>query len=237
VRIHVNDTTFNQGKLQLEPYICLTRSPALLTFGKATGIQHAKITPEMASNSLGYIAPIFWGVRDSDGEISLELQPKNYIQLSDSNQGDIQGTITIHSAKIAPGPLMQELAVLFNTKPNLTLPHEMAVPFHINNGRIYHQNVDWPLGEMTVRTSGSVGFDGSLSLVADLPVPQKWLPANAPKSLQTVRLPITGTVSKPHLDDNAMKREMANYVGHAAENTIKDKFEKAFEGFVQPPKK
>jgi hypothetical protein len=237
VRIHVNDMTFNEGKLQLEPYIRLSQSPVLLAFGKATGIQRARITPEMASAALGYVAPVFWGVRDTDGEMSVTVEPNSYTALSDPNQADIRGKIIIHSAKVTSGPLIQELAILTHNKPDLVLPKETVIPFRVYNGRVYHQDVDLPLGEFTVRSTGSVGFDGTLDLVADLPVPPKWLGKNAPRSMQTIRLPIKGTVSKPKIDENAMKQAMAKYAEKAAENAIKNQFEKAFENFTQPPKK
>ena len=164
IRIQPIDTTLNQGKLKLEPYIRLEPGPTALAFGKATGIEKARITPALCSALLGYASPVFGGVHEADGEVSLAIEG-GQVPLDDPTKADLWGRFTVHHVKVTPGPLLQELAILLKSPPSLNLPKEHVVPFRLVNGRIYHQNLELPIGEFTIRSTGSVGLDGSLALI------------------------------------------------------------------------
>ena len=72
------------------------------------------------------------------------------------------------------------------------------VAFQLIDGRVYHQNLELVFPKATIRTSGSVGLDGTLSLVAEMPVPKHWFGtgrAAAALGQQTIRIPIGGTLS------------------------------------------
>jgi hypothetical protein len=74
--------------------------------------------------------------------------------------------------------------------------------------------------DVTVRTYGSVGLDQSLAVMAEMPVPSKWVGTNAlGQSLagQTIRLPIGGTLHQPKID----AREVQRLAGRVVEDTAK----------------
>jgi translocation and assembly module TamB len=98
------------------------------------------------------------------------------------------------------------------------------VPFRLANGRVYHTGLELRFPELTIRTSGSVGLDGSLALVAEMPVPPKWLGNSKlarAAAAQTIRLPIAGTLSKPKLDERALREASARFLRNTAEKTIR----------------
>ena len=238
-RIHPVTASLNQGKLKLEPYVKLEPAPIELVLGKSTAIERAKITEVACAKSLGYAAPVFAGVHDAEGEFSLSIDGGR-VPLADPLQADIWGKITIHSARATPGPLVQELNQLLHKPSDLKLPHELSAPVRLYQGRMYHSNLEIPLSEFTVKTSGSVGLDGTLALVAEMPVPPKWIANNAlapTLAKQTIKLPIAGTLAKPHIDDKALRQEMARFMQHAAENAVKSELEKGLQKLLQPPKK
>ncbi len=234
IRIQPIETTLNQGKLKLEPYIRIEPTPTILAFGKATGIERAKITPEMCSALLGYAAPAFAGARDADGEISLIIEG-GQVPISDPDKADIWGRFVLHSARIGAGPLLQELSVFLKSPPVLKIPREHVIPFRLVNGRVYHQNLDMPLGELTVRTTGSVGLDGSLALIAEMPIPPKWLGKNQlPKGAQTIKLPIGGTISSPRIDEKELRKLMAQHLKDAASEGLRQEMEKSLQKLFRP---
>jgi translocation and assembly module TamB len=81
-----------------------------------------------------------------------------------------------------------------------------------------------------IRTSGSVGLDGSLQIVADLPVPAKAVEralAKAPRlrdalAKQTLKVPIGGTVSQPKLDARALDAAADQVVQALLKNVADD---------------
>jgi hypothetical protein len=233
-RVAPINTTINQGRLRLEPYIRL--SPALdLMFGKATGIDRARITPAVCAGSLGFAVPALAAVKDAEGEFSLTIEGSR-IPLLDPAKADIVGRYVLHSARTAPGPLFQQLNQIFKgDNVEWRLPREVQVPFRLVNGRVYHQNVDLPFGDVDVRTSGSVGFDSSLDLTADVPVPAKWLGNRASGAkATTMRLPIRGTLNRPVIDEAALRQAMAQFTRDAASEAIRQEIEKGLQRMLRP---
>ena len=66
-----------------------------------------------------------------------------------------------------------------------------------------------------ISTSGSVGFDGSMALVADVPIPGTFPGLKNNPSVakavtgKIVKVPINGTVSHPQLDPQAFNASIA----------------------------
>ena len=56
-------------------------------------------------------------------------------------------------------------------------PAQAAVGHSVpqDGGRIYHEGLELRFSDLTIRTSGSVGVDQSLALLAEMPVPPKWV--------------------------------------------------------------
>jgi len=78
--------------------------------------------------------------------------------------------------------------------------------------------------DLTITTQGSVGFDQTLDLVAEMSVPPKWLAKN-PLISQAVanhriRIPLKGTLKKPQLDRQEMDRLSRQFIKQAAGNLI-----------------
>jgi hypothetical protein len=62
-------------------------------------------------------------------------------------------------------------------------------------------------GDVVVTTSGSVGLDGSLELVAGIPILKEWVdktPALQPLAGQMIQIPVRGTVQRPQLDSSGL---------------------------------
>jgi translocation and assembly module TamB len=218
------EATLNQGRLHLEPTLRLDPLPLEVTLPKERAIEHARLDPATCASALGYAVPVLANVAQADGEFSLDLQ-SGRLPLTEPAKGEIAGWLTIHSAQVSGGPLVQELSVLLKGPATLTLAKDNIVPFRMVNGRVYHTGLELHFPELTIRTSGSVGLDGSLSLTAEMPIPPKWLGSSklAKSALgnQTIRLPIAGTLSHPKIDERALREASAKFVRDAAENAVR----------------
>jgi translocation and assembly module TamB len=217
------DTSLNQGRLHLEPTLRLDSLPLEVTLAKGRVLEHAHLTPLACAGALGYAVPVLAGVAQADGEFSLDLQGGR-VPLMEPAKGDVMGWCTLHSAQLSAGPLVQELSVLLKGPATLTLAKDNIVPFRMVNGRVYHTGLELHFPELTMRLSGSVGLDGSLTLTAEMPVPPKWLGSNkfakAALANQMIRLPIGGTLEHPKIDERALSESVAKFAGNAAENLL-----------------
>jgi len=185
----------------------------------ATQVQ---ITPQMCTSALKYIAPVLAGVTMAEGRFSVEMQGCR-IPLADPAQGELAGRLTVHSVQVGPGPLVRELAVLLGRAAPATLRRESAVDFRMVRGRVYHQGLELTFPDLTIRTYGSVGLDQTLALMAEMPIPPKWLGhellAKAMTN-QTIRLPIGGTLSQPKIDRRELERLSSQFIERAARNVL-----------------
>jgi translocation and assembly module TamB len=100
----------------------------------------------------------------------------------------------------------------------------------------------------TISTSGSVGFDGSLQMVATLPFPDNALGPvlkNAPKIREAAakkqfQVTINGTLNKPALDARAFQQGVRQFLEEvtkdAAAGKVNDFLEKGLDKLLMPKK-
>lgn len=230
------ETTLNQGKLKLVSSVRLDPGPSELVLYQGTTVDRAVVTPEMCADALGYVAPILARAAEAEGAFSLTIDAGR-VPLDRPESGDINGRITLHSVRVGPGPLLKELSVLSSSPNSITLAKEQVVPFRMVKGRVYHENLRLSFPELTITTSGSVGIDGTLDLVAEMPIPPKWLgktPLTASLAKQTLRIPIGGTLSQPRLNEQAMRNYLAQLTRDTAKDLIKEELEKKFQKLIRP---
>jgi hypothetical protein len=243
-RIHPIAATFGGGRVNVHPTIRLDLDPAELNLAKGTIVDRARLTPEACAHALGYAVPVIFKSSKAEGEVSI-LLGENRITLADTDTMLVRGQIVIHKAAAAPGPVIGELAKLLGAgNLAITIADETRVPVRIEKGRVHHQNFVVAFGPYTVGTSGSVGFDGTLDLVADLPIP---LPALKSSPLLTkalankrVQVPLKGTLSKPALDPKFFQTAVAKLAREAAVDVGKEllnkELDKLFSGMPGPKK-
>lgn len=238
VRLDPLDVAVSGGRLKLQLDLRLDPGPAELTIPAGAQASQIQITPEMCDQGLKYVAPILAGVTRADGKFSVDLDGCR-LPLADPKQGDLAGRFTVHDITVAAGPLVQELAVLLQRPSEVKLTQQSVVPFRMYQGRIYHRDLQLVFPEFTIRTYGSVGLDQTLALMAEMPVPPKWLgnnPLGAALTNQTIKLPIGGTLAAPKLDQQALAQASAQFFRDSATNVLKDELGKQLDRFFAPRK-
>jgi hypothetical protein len=130
--------------------------------------------------------------------------------LEHPEQGELGGRLALHDVEVGPGSFVQSLAEMLHVPPNIALARESLVRFELIDGRIHHRDLEFSLPGAKIRTSGSVGFDRTLDLLAEVHVqlPEKLTSqSELARSLsgKTLRVPITGTLAKPRLEAGFVK--------------------------------
>jgi hypothetical protein len=240
------DLAVSQGHLHLAPRLRLAPDPMELTLPAGPLAQQIQIDPAMCASSLKFLIPSFAGVSSARGTFSIDLDGCR-IPLKDPAKGkfdpaqiDLAGRFTIHSMEIGPGALTGELGTFLSRAAPAGLRQNSIVQFRVLDGRVYHQGLELVFPEFSIRTRGSVGFDQTLAIEAELPVPPKWLANNPliPQAVrnQTIRVPIAGTLAKPQLNQQVMQDLTRQFLQKAAGNVIEGELNKGLNQLFGPKK-
>jgi len=214
----------NEGRIRLAPEIRWNTKQAELYLPPGRVAEQVRVNPLLCAAALQYVAPVLAGTTSIEGRFSVDVQHCR-IPLADPAQSEAIGRITLHSAQVGPGPLIQELALILGRASPAQLNRESALEFQIVGARIYHKGLELAFPELTVRTYGSVGLDQAqtLAMIAEMPLPARWrdnpLVATAVKD-QVLRIPIGGTLARPQVDRQALGQISSQFFQNAAQNVI-----------------
>jgi translocation and assembly module TamB len=224
--------SINQGRLRLAP--SLRFDPVgELTLPAGPFIENAKITPEMCASALGYALPMLANVAQAEGEFSLQFDYAR-MPFGDPSKGEAQGVLRMHHAKVGPGPLVSELTGILKTATPFSVIRDNQIKFKFEKGRVYHENLELILPDnIVIRTSGSVGLDGTLDMIAEAPLPARLLgniklPAEIAR--RPIRLPISGTVERPRIDARGLQDALKG----AARDATGDLLLKGLDKLIRP---
>jgi hypothetical protein len=226
---------FGEGAIALSPAARFDPEPAEFSCAKGKVIDRAKLTPAATAGALGYALPLIANAAQASGEISAILDD-NRIPLADPTKASAKGQLVIHKATIGPGPVITEiLKATGSANTVMTLANDVTVPVKVENGRVHHENFAITVNNYTIRTSGSVGFDGSLAMIAEVPIPGTLpLLKNNPvlkKAIEgkIVKVPVAGTVAKPQLDPNFFATAVSGLARDAMKGVGKELLNKELE--------
>jgi hypothetical protein len=236
--------TFGGGQVRLTPTLDLQPDAYALTFAKGKVIDKAKLTPVACADAIGFVLPAIAKAARAEGTVSLDLA-ENRVPLTDPTKATMKGTLTLHAVKVSPGPVMTEIATLLGaSNVTITLANEQPVGVRVENGRVYHDKLPLDIRGYAVTTSGSVGFDGSLNLVADLPLPSRLIDqalGDRPilkEALAKKRVSVTigGTLDQPRLDPKAFQTAAQKLTQEALKSAADEALKKGLQGLF-PMKK
>lgn len=230
-----------EGRLQIAPTLHVNTEPLWMTIEPQTVADQIRITPEMTSNWMKYVAPLLADATNAEGTFSVSLA-KAEIPLMQPMDGRIDGEFVIHGGALGPGPLATqfiELAsqikrlvgkgeskVMNSTKTWVELA-EQHVAFQVAENRVYHEGFQMIIDGVLIRTRGSVGMlDESISVMAEVPIMDEWIdgtPALAGLKGQVISVPVGGTTSNPKLDQRALAQVSTQLARSAATGFIQEK--------------
>lgn len=235
------------GKIHLRPIIDLRDQPQLIvTQGKI--LETVDLNPEMCKGWIRFVAPLLAEATRAQGRLSVETDGLQ-LPLSQPWAGRGSGKLVIEQATIEAGPLGRQLVQLVNTvrhvaegnplesllNPNtsplannaatgawLELPAQQ-VPFQLDQQRFIHEGLTMNVAGLPVKTRGAIGIDGTLNLVAEIPVLERWIqrqPALASLKGTSIQVPIGGSLAQPRLDHRAVTQWTTQLLQRAAGGQI-----------------
>lgn len=242
----------SQGTLRWNLDGNLAATPMAIVQAPETVIDNVAITPQMCQGWLKYVAPLLAEVTSVQGNLSLKID-EAVIMPTDLSKQTVKGQLTIHGANVGPGPLADQLLAVVQQVRNLrkglgaqdgggsatTWLHmpTQNVGFNVQQGRVSHQNMQIQAGDVVLQTSGTVGIDGSLDLVASVPIQKDWIektPALQSLAGQSLQLPLRGTVQRPQVDYTAFTSIAQQIGGAALRNEAQKQMEKGMNKLLGP---
>lgn len=232
--------TFGGGRITLAPTVRLDTPAAEVSFAPGTVVDQAKLTPEACAGAIGFALPAIAKASHAEGDISLVLGD-NRVPLADFAKASVRGKLLIHQASVGAGPVMSEVfKLLGQPSARMTLANEQVVPIAVENGRVYHENLALTVNGYTVKTTGSVGLDGGVSMFVDVPIPGTFPGLKNNPALKkavegkVVKVPVGGTLGKPAVDAGAFNRAVAELARGAVKDAGRDllnkELDKLFKG-------
>jgi len=246
------DVSASEGRFKLSPWIDLNSASAPLYVKKGPLVENVRISPEMCNTWLKYVTPLLAEATRAEGTFSTSLDGAE-VPLADPRRSEVHGELELHAAQIGPGPLAQRYVSIAeqvkaavegrlpsggsqNSQLNIS---PQKIRFDVKDGRVYHQNFTVTVGDVVIRTSGSVGFDQSLALLTEVPIRDNWV-AGKPylQTLKgtTLKIPVRGTMSKPDIDSRALRDIGRNMIGGAAGRLLEEGLNRGLEGLLRPPR-
>jgi translocation and assembly module TamB len=164
------------------------------------------------------------------------------------------GKLAVHAVRVVPGPMAKQwvelaqqieaiakrrdLAAAGPSQPiSLLTIQDQQVNFRVVDGRVYHQNMQFQVGDVTLRSEGSVGLDETLALVLHVPIQDKWIEGQAflvGLRGQSLAIPVKGTLRQPQLDRGAVAGLSQQLLQGAAQQAIGGELNKAFDKLFKP---
>jgi hypothetical protein len=247
VRVSPLVADISGGKLSISPRVQLVK-PWQLEMDAGRVIDHVQITPEMCDARLKFALPVLAEVTEIDGQFSVDLE-NCHVPLETPATGEAAGKISIHSIELGPGRLLREvLPVIEKIKdvfaPNaekrpigrLRIANESQVEFRVAQGKVYHQGLRLELPQMTIETSGSVGFDESLAMTAEIRLPERWLNKGILAELksQPLKIPIGGTLRKPKVEMPEFRGMTREAMRETAKGLLRNEVKRGLDRLLKP---
>ena len=240
------------GRFRFSPRVLLNGDPPALTAQPGPLLDRVQLDEAMCREWLKFVAPMLADATQAQGLFSVQLNALN-LPLAAPKTGTSEGIVSIHTAQVGPGPLAQQLitisrqvkAAAEGNPLNLAAPsqtpwlmiQEQQVAYRMENGRVYHEGMTIYVGDVPVTTSGWVGLDESLDIVAEFPILDEWVQnegALASLSGQVLQVPITGTLRQPNLDERALENLAGQTLGEAAGRLLEGELNRQLDRLFGP---
>ncbi|MFG0261347.1 MAG: hypothetical protein ACF788_03045, partial [Novipirellula sp. JB048] len=231
-----------QGRVNLAGDVHYRPGPLWMRVAPGQVAESIRLTPEMTDRWLKYLAPLAANATRVDGMLSAEVD-EAIVVFDHPQQSRVLGRLNIESINLNSGPLanqiigglhqLRSLAQL--TTPQAPPNHDttlirvpaQTVDFSLDRGVVSHQRMFFEVDRAQVVTSGNVGIDGSLNLIAQVPLDARWLGSSLQGLAgQPVTLPIDGTLSRPSLDSSGVRKVVSELSLQAVQGTAESYLQK-----------
>jgi hypothetical protein len=211
------------GRIAAVPTVEPTETETRLHFAGGPIIERAAFSEKMCRGWMRYLSPLMANTTSIDGSFSLAVDAST-VAVEQWPQTELQGTLSIHAARVGPGPLTQQILGIVQQVRGIAERRaagngdqaigwldvsEQNVPFVIHAGRVEHRDLKLTVGPVVLESQGSVGLvDDTLDLLLVIRFPESWFadrPLLAGLRGDGLRIPILGTLTQPRIEAQPLR--------------------------------
>ena len=244
------------GRLRGAPWVRLMPWPGELIVPPGRVVDRVALSNGLCDRFVAWIAPLVGHSSHSEGLLSVDLAGAR-LPLGDFFGGELSGQMLFENFEVTPGPQAQPLVNLivklqslidprfaFGDKTVLMRIRPDPVRVKLVDRRLWHDGLVMEMGQLTVRTDGSVGADGSLSMMTEVSF-RGDIAGGTPIVGQLLRtplaIPLRGTLNRPQWDAGALDKILSRIVENTAQAVLTDGIGRGLNGLEtlfgnpQPP--
>ena len=244
----------SQGALRWDLESNMGGNPIVIRQAPELVLENVAITPQMCQGWLKYVAPLLADVTSVQGQLSLKIDRAEILP-TDTLKQTIAGELQVNGATVGPGPLADQLLAIVQQVRSLRkgvagqsasqagawlqMP-EQRIQFAVDQGRVSHRNLQIQAGDIIISTEGSVGIDGQIELIANVPILKDWVdgtPALASLAGQSIKFPIKGSLQKPQVDFQAFTSIGRQVAESAVQGVLQKQLDRGLNKILGPLEK
>ncbi len=195
-----------------------------------TAIRDAMIDDTVSKKLLTYIAPVLNDATQVSGKLSVSLERAEFpLGGAADRQVTLAGQVDFVDLRFGPGPMARQVLDLATLKGDREVRLNESIKVAVSDHRVYQKGLTIPVGRNeSISIDGSVGFDRTLDLYAQVPLPTAELARriglDEPRAAPGTRVPvqIKGTFSRPSIDRQALSKMLKGESGKQLERDAKD---------------
>jgi len=258
VRLYEGQLTFGPfdlaasgGRLRGAPWIKLLPLPGELVVPPGRVIDRVPLSGRFCEEWISWVTPLVGRSTHTQGVVSIDLAGAR-VPLADPFGGEFAGQLIFENTEVTPGERLGPLTTLmvklqtlvdprfaFGDKVVLMRVRPEPVRMRLADRRLWHEGLVMEMGQLVVRSSGSVGADGTLAMAAEVSL-RGDIVGSTPVVGQLLRtplvIPLKGTVARPQFDARAIDQIVGRIVENTAEAVITDGLSRGLEQlFGNPP--
>ena len=224
------DLAASGGRLRGAPWLRLLPAPGELIVPPGRCLDRVVVTRQMCDRYVTWLVPLIGQSTHTEGLMSVDLAGAR-VPLADPFGGEASGQMIFENLEATPGEQMRPLVNLlvklqsaidprfaFGDKLVLLRVRPEPVSIRLADRRLWHEGLVMDAGQLVIRSAGSVGADGTLSMVVEVAF-RGDIAGATPVVGQLLRtplaIPLKGTVSRPQFD----ARSLDVILGRIVENT------------------
>ncbi len=238
------------GTVRGSPWIQLFPPPGEVVLPPGRLVERVALTPPLCDQWLSWLSPIMRSSTEAQGFLTVDTSG-GQLPLSNPLNGRFDGQLWLEQFSVTPGdmagPLIKLLAKLQSVvDPRFAFGDQVVFlrarpdPVHvwISEGRVHHDNLVLDMGQLSVRSKGSMGQDGSLSMHIEVAF-RGDLAGATPVVAQLLRtpfvIPLRGTVQRPQFDATALDTILTRIMQNTADAVLRDGIGRGIEALFGNP--
>ena len=210
----------NSGGLKLSPRIDYTLAPPVATLPEAEQVlTDVQLGQPMVDGLLKRINPVLGLLTRPTGTISARMDRFSWpLAAHGSQQADFSAVFNVSKITLVPEGALQEILNMAGLGDAPLTLDQSEITCTAAMGRIICTPLKMLVAESEMTLGGSVGFDGSLDYLLEVPVTKNLVGKEGYRILQgtTLKVPIRGNSDETVFDSDALSMAISDLLGQAA---------------------